>query len=185
MVETTDSLSTLAPVACMLARLSTNSVRYFQGFAPKDPKNGGNSASCGLLAAAGCSRAIRPDIPLKRAEAHGLFLRPLNEVEVAEVWEVRQVGEDRARGKREVGTFNNDISSEREKSADEHVTQTLFHLQPTRCSHTGNVRIMRCGACTRKSVCLRASGWVWSLHTPSHSRLLLLVECKNSDSATL
>ena len=36
MVETTDSLSTLAPVACVLARLSTNSVRYFQGLAPED-----------------------------------------------------------------------------------------------------------------------------------------------------
>ena len=36
-VETTDSLSTLAPVACMLARLSTNSGRCFQGLAPQDP----------------------------------------------------------------------------------------------------------------------------------------------------
>ena len=161
------------------------SVRYFQGFAPEDPKKWWNSASCGLLASAGCSRAIRPGIPLKRADAHGLVLRPLNEVEVAEVWEVGQVGEDRARGKREAGTFNNDKSSEREKSADEHVTQTLFHFQPTRCSHTGNVRIMRCGACTRKSVCLRASGWVWCLHPPSHSRLLLFGWVRNSDSATL
>ena len=47
--------------------------------------------------------------------------------------------------------FNNDMSSEMEMSADEHVTQTPFHLE-----HTGNVRKMRCGARTRKVCVLRA-----------------------------
>ena len=70
------------------------------------------------------------------------------------------------------------MSIEMEISADEHETKTLFHLEPMWCSQTGNVKMMRCGACTRKSARLRASGWVWCLHTPSHSRLLLLAECE-------
>ena len=62
---------------------------------------------------------------------------------------------DRTRGKRENGPFNNDMSSEMEMIAYEHVTQTPFRLEPMWCSHTGNVR---CGECTRKCVRLRASG---------------------------
>ena len=94
----------------------------------------------------------------------GYFLLPQNEVEVAEVWEVGQVGEEKTWGKRENGTSNNDMSSEMEMNADEHLTQTPFHLEPMWGSHTGrNVRLMRCGARTRKSVRLRASGWAFCL----------------------
>ena len=51
LVETTDSLSTLAPVACMLARLSTNSGRCFQELTRKDPNMVGTmlAAVCLLL----------------------------------------------------------------------------------------------------------------------------------------
>ena len=92
----------------------------------------------------------------------GYFLLPQNEIEVAEVWKQDKLVRIRL-GKRENGTSNNDMSSEMEMNADEHLTQTPLHLEPM-CSHTGrNVRLMRCGACTKKSVRLRASGWAFCL----------------------
>ena len=86
----------------MLARLSTDSGRSFQGLAPKDPDMVGTlvasdgklseklisvqeTAKVGLMTCVLGRVAIRPDITLQRAEVHGLFLLPQNKVEVAEV----------------------------------------------------------------------------------------------------
>ena len=94
----------------------------------------------------------------------------LNEVEVAEVREVGNVGADRTGGKRENGTFNNNMSSEMEMSADEYVTQTPFHFEPMRCAHIGKVHCcMNCAlwCAHQKDVRLRA-----------YSQLLLLAECE-------
>ena len=51
MAETTDSLSTLAPVPCLFTRLSTNSGSRFQRLAPEDPNKMGHmlAAVCLLL----------------------------------------------------------------------------------------------------------------------------------------
>ena len=70
----------------------------------------------------------------------GRAARPPNEVEVAEVLEVRHVGEDKTGGKRTNGTFTNDMASEMEMSAERCVTHIPFYLEPMRCAHIGKVQ---------------------------------------------
>ena len=54
------------------------------------------------------------------------------------------------------------MSSKMEMSADEHVIQTLFHLEPMWFSHTENVQIMWC---TFEKKCAFACIWVSMMST--------------------
>ena len=55
-------------------------------------------------------------------------------------FEAEHVGEERIGGKRTNGTFNNDMASEMEMRAEEHVSQIPFYLEPMRCAHIGKVQ---------------------------------------------
>ena len=111
--------------------------------------------------------AKRPDIPLQWAEAQRfLSTSKKTRQKSQEVREVGQVSEDRTWGKRENGTFNNDMSSEMEMGANTR-HKLLFTLRqcgvPT-LEKCGAVWSVHCDLRTRKNVRLRASGQVWCLH---------------------
>ena len=87
----------------------------------------------------GVGLAKQPDIPVSGGTSGFVHCQP-NEVEVGEVLDTEHAGEDRTGGKRTNGTFNNDMASEMDMSAEKRVTQIPFHLEPMRCAHIGKVQ---------------------------------------------